>query len=81
MTPHNAARSPDLSHGELDVLVLKLDGLTGKQIAARLYLAESTVGARVTRIRFKLGYADDPGWLVKVARRLAQDVLPLDSAS
>jgi DNA-binding NarL/FixJ family response regulator len=50
----NATR-PVLSHREKETLALLATGLTNRQIAARLYLAESTVKTHLTSIFGKLG--------------------------
>ncbi|RBP99722.1 response regulator [Bifidobacterium xylocopae] len=49
---------PTLSERELAVLRLAADGLTNRQIAARLYLGETTVKTYFSRIFAKLGVND-----------------------
>lgn len=44
-----------LSQREREVLVLLADGLSAKEIAGRLNIAESTAGVHLTRIYEKLG--------------------------
>jgi DNA-binding NarL/FixJ family response regulator len=44
-----------LSQREREVLVLLADGLSTRQIATRLQVAESTAGIHLTRIYEKLG--------------------------
>jgi DNA-binding NarL/FixJ family response regulator len=51
---HTAVR-PALSHREKETLALLANGLTNRQIAARLYLAESTVKTHLSSIFGKLG--------------------------
>jgi DNA-binding NarL/FixJ family response regulator len=46
---------PALSHREKETLALLANGLTNRQIAARLYLAESTVKTHLSSIFGKLG--------------------------
>jgi DNA-binding NarL/FixJ family response regulator len=46
---------PTFSHREKEVLGLLVDGLTNRQIAARLYLAESTVKTHLATAFAKLG--------------------------
>ena len=46
---------PTFSHREKEVLALLVAGLTNRQIAARLYLSESTVKTHVTSAFAKLG--------------------------
>jgi DNA-binding NarL/FixJ family response regulator len=50
-----SAVRPALSHRERQTLGLVASGLTNRQIAARLFLAESTVKTHVTSILGKLG--------------------------
>jgi DNA-binding NarL/FixJ family response regulator len=49
------ATRPALSHREKQTLALVASGLTNRQIATRLYLAESTVKTHLTSIFGKLG--------------------------
>jgi DNA-binding NarL/FixJ family response regulator len=51
---HHVAR-PALSHREKQTLVLVAAGMTNRQIAAQLFLAESTVKTHLTSIFAKLG--------------------------
>jgi DNA-binding NarL/FixJ family response regulator len=44
-----------LSQREREVLVLLAEGLSAKEIASRLNIAESTTGVHLTRIYEKLG--------------------------
>jgi DNA-binding NarL/FixJ family response regulator len=44
-----------LSQREREVLVLLAEGLSAKEIAARLNIADSTAGVHLTRIYEKLG--------------------------
>jgi DNA-binding CsgD family transcriptional regulator len=53
---------------ELDVLVLLAEGLTNREIAARLFLSPKTVGIHVSRLHQKLD-AHTRGEAVAVARR------------
>jgi DNA-binding NarL/FixJ family response regulator len=46
---------PALSHREKETLALVVQGLTNRQIAARLFLAESTVKTHLTSVFAKLG--------------------------
>jgi DNA-binding NarL/FixJ family response regulator len=50
----NAVRAP-LSHREKETLALMATGLTNRQIAAQLFLAESTVKTHLTSVFAKLG--------------------------
>ena len=54
----NAGMPDPLSEREIEVLQLLATGLTNKEIAARLYLAEGTVKNYVSRILDKLGVTD-----------------------
>ncbi len=47
-----------LSERETEVLVLLAQGLTNRQIAARMFLAEKTVKNYVSRLLAKLGARD-----------------------
>ncbi|PBC78759.1 LuxR family two component transcriptional regulator [Streptomyces sp. TLI_235] len=49
------ARLPALTERELQILALVGEGLTNRQIGARLYLAEKTVKNHVSRLLAKLG--------------------------
>jgi DNA-binding NarL/FixJ family response regulator len=58
VVPHLFRRTavrPALSHREKETLALLANGLTNRQIAARLYLAESTVKTHLSSIFGKLG--------------------------
>jgi DNA-binding NarL/FixJ family response regulator len=46
-----------LSPQEREVLVLLADGLTNRQIADRLFLAEKTIKNHVTSVLWKMGMA------------------------
>ena len=50
-----AIAKPTFSHREKEVLGLLVEGMTNRQIAARLYLAESTVKTHVASAFSKLG--------------------------
>lgn len=52
---HRHAVRPALSHREKETLALVAKGLTNRQIAARLFLAESTVKTHLTSVFGKLG--------------------------
>jgi len=54
----NAGMPDPLSEREIEVMQLLATGLTNKEIAARLYLAEGTVKNYVSRILDKLGVTD-----------------------
>lgn len=62
MTPQTPAAASDLvetlSERELEVLKLLADGLTNREIASRLFLAEGTVKNYVTNILGKIGARD-----------------------
>ena len=53
----DAARS-ELSQRELEVLALIAEGLSNRQIAAKLYISPSTAGVHVSHILTKLGAAN-----------------------
>jgi DNA-binding NarL/FixJ family response regulator len=53
-----ALRSPDLSAREVEVLRLVAGGLSNRQIASRLGIAERTVKAHLTRVFDRIGVAD-----------------------
>ena len=54
-TSRRAIAKPTFSHREKEVLGLLVAGMTNRQIAARLYLAESTVKTHVASAFSKLG--------------------------
>jgi two-component system nitrate/nitrite response regulator NarL len=55
---HTHADAPRLTAREVEVLRLVADGLTGSQIADRLFISLSTVKAHVRNVREKLGVHD-----------------------
>lgn len=57
-----------LSQRELDVLHALCDGATNKQIAQRLFLAESTVKQYVSTIANKLGVSTRTQILIAAAK-------------
>lgn len=72
---------PTFSHREKEVLELLVAGLTNRQIAGRLYLAESTVKTHVTAAFSKLGVRsrkDATAILLDPAEGLLATALPLD---
>lgn len=50
----------ELSEREIEVLALVAEGLSNRAIGERLFIAERTVEAHITRILPKLGLADGP---------------------
>lgn len=54
----------DLSPRETQIMALVADGLTNKQIGARLYLSPSTVKSHLARIAIKLGTEGDRAGMV-----------------
>jgi DNA-binding NarL/FixJ family response regulator len=85
--PRNMRRlvaKPSFSHREKQVLELLVAGLTNRQIASRLYLAESTVKTHVASAFGKLGVhsrKDAAAILLDPAEGLAATALPPDAAS
>lgn len=70
---------PTFSHREKEVLELLTEGLTNRQIAAGLYLAESTVKTHLTSAFAKLGVRsrkDAAALLLDPAEGLAMTALP-----
>ena len=59
-----------LTPQERQVLVLLAEGLTNRQIAARLYLAEKTIKNYVTSVLSKMGMARRTEAAVYAARHL-----------
>lgn len=57
-TDHNKGGDFDLSDREQSILVLVAEGLSNKEIAARLYLSEGTVRNYVSAMLEKLGVRD-----------------------
>jgi DNA-binding NarL/FixJ family response regulator len=75
---------PTFSHREKEVLELLVTGLTNRQIAARLYLAESTVKSHLATVFAKLGVRsrkDAVALLLDPAEGLAMTALPPDAAA
>jgi DNA-binding NarL/FixJ family response regulator len=71
---------PTFSHREKEVLGLMTDGLTNKQIAAQLYLSESTVKTHLAAAFAKLGVRsrkDAAALLLDPAEGLAATALPV----
>ena len=64
-----------VSSREMDVLLLLAEGLTNRQIAARLFLSPRTVDKHVERL---LAKTDSPN-RVALAARVAVPVLPLST--
>jgi DNA-binding NarL/FixJ family response regulator len=81
-TPRLARRlvaKPTFSHREKEVLELLVAGLTNRQIASRLYLAESTVKSHLASAFAKLGVRsrkDAAALLLDPAEGLAATALP-----
>lgn len=70
---------PTFSHREKQILELMVAGMTNRQIAGRLYLAESTVKSHVTSAFAKLGVRsrkDAAAILLDPAEDLAATALP-----
>jgi DNA-binding NarL/FixJ family response regulator len=51
----SAARIPELTGRELEILTMVGDGMTSKEIANKLYISENTVRNHVRNILDKLG--------------------------
>jgi DNA-binding NarL/FixJ family response regulator len=74
---------PTFSHREKEVLRLLVAGLTNRQIAARLHLAESTVKTHLVSAFAKLGVRsrkDAVALLLDPAEGLAATALPPDAS-
>ena len=54
-SPHGADASP-LARREVEVARLIADGMSNKQIAARLFISDATVASHVRHIMDKLGF-------------------------
>jgi len=67
--PAPAPRDAALSLRQIEVLALLAEGLSNKQIARRLELAERTVKAHVTEVLQRLGVANRTHAVVEAARR------------
>jgi DNA-binding NarL/FixJ family response regulator len=84
--PREARRllaKPTFSHREKEVLGLLVNGLTNRQIAGRLFLAESTVKSHLVSAFAKLGVCsrkDAVALLLDPAEGLAATALPPDPA-
>ena len=68
--PRQDERIARLSHQERQVLELLAEGMTNRQIAERLYLAEKTIKNYVTSVLAKLGMARRTEAAVYAARHL-----------
>ena len=64
-------RLDELTDRELDVLALVAEGLSNRAIAQRLFIAERTVEAHITRILPKLGVTEGPDVHRRVLAALA----------
>jgi DNA-binding NarL/FixJ family response regulator len=71
--PRQDERIARLSRQELQVLELLAEGLTNRQIAERLYLAEKTIKNYVTSVLSKLGMARRTEAAVYAAKHLRPD--------
>jgi DNA-binding NarL/FixJ family response regulator len=69
--PIPSKRLAGLSSRELDVLALVAEGLSNQAIANRLFIAERTVEAHITRLLPKLGLPDGPDVHRRVLAALA----------
>jgi DNA-binding NarL/FixJ family response regulator len=56
--PGDTAIFDDLTERELEVLIAMADGLTNQEIAAKLFVAETTVKTHVGRVLAKMGARD-----------------------
>lgn len=75
---------PALSHREKETLALVATGLTNRQIAARLFLAESTVKTHLTSIFGKLGVgsrSEAAALVLDPEEKLGLGILDLAAAS
>jgi len=83
--PRHARRlvaKPTFSHREKEVLALMVAGMTNRQIADRLYLAESTVKSHIASAFAKLGVRsrkDAAAVLLDPAEGLAATAMPPDT--
>jgi two-component system nitrate/nitrite response regulator NarL len=66
---HAHTDRPLLTARETEVLRLVADGLTGSEIAARLFISQSTVKAHVRNVREKLGVHDRAAAVAEAMRR------------
>src|SRR5690242_6881375 len=70
---------PLLSRREREVAALVVEGLTNKEIAARLFISERTVDGHLEHIREKLGVnnrAQIAAWFVNQSRAAASPDVP-----
>ena len=82
VVPHRLgyAIRPPLSHREKQTLALVASGLTNREIAGRLYLAESTVKTHIASILAKLGVgsrAEATALVFDLDSNLGPSILPL----
>ena len=68
--PDEDERIARLSHQEHEVLALLAEGLTNRQIAERLYLAEKTIKNYVTSVLAKMGMSRRTEAAVRAARHM-----------
>ncbi|MDN5748821.1 MAG: helix-turn-helix transcriptional regulator, partial [Pseudonocardia sp.] len=68
--PRRAAHPDDLSDRERDVGALVVDGLTHKQIGARLHISPKTVEQHVARLRQKLSASSRASLVAALRGRL-----------
>ena len=71
--PEEDERIARLSHQEHQVLALLAEGLTNRQIAERLYLAEKTIKNYVTSVLAKMGMTRRTEAAVYAARHMKDD--------